>query len=458
MCHQPNGDGEEDCLTINIYSPKTAIENNEKLPVMFWIYGGAYVEGYNKISTYNPEYFIDTSDVVIVAVNYRLGPLGFLKLPNSTVSGNIGLMDQLLGLQWVNENIKYFGGNMKSVTLFGESAGGLSVNLHTLSPLSNGLFQRAIIQSGTVYDPDWHQIQPENAIEYSIMLAEKLGCYADDMEVVLGCLQTKPVDEIMSNAQLVEGYLWMPTIDDQNFIPDDPFEILENGSFNKDIEIIIGNTADEGLLSLLEQLADPSTWGDFQEFFNENAPRFLFNLPYTSEFTEKDQYNADEIVKHYIGSYDNMNEDHLEKVIEMFSDDVIYGSYRTAKSFASHGVKVYQYILSYVGQYSTTIPWAGVEPMGVNHGDDLLYLWKIPEYNVTLSGEDVDVKDTMTRAWVDFAVYGNPTPESSGLNWTPLETGDTFKSVFWNVFGPEPEMEDNPYFQDKLEFWESLLS
>ena len=135
--------GQEDCLLLNIYVPDTIFVDapQSKLPVMVWIHGGAFKLGSNNYNRLGPQHFV-TKDVIVISVNYRLGPLGFLSLGSEEVPGNAGLRDQLMALTWVKENIENFGGDPDSVTFFGESAGSRSINFHILSPLGNGLFQR----------------------------------------------------------------------------------------------------------------------------------------------------------------------------------------------------------------------------------------------------------------------------------------------------------------------------
>ena len=118
------------------------------LPVLFWIHGGGLTVGSGRIAEHGPQYFMETEQVVIVTINYRLGALGFLSLGTEDVPGNAGLRDQVMALKWVNDNIAFFGGDPQAITIAGESAGGFSVLLHIVSPQSEGLFQRAIIQSG----------------------------------------------------------------------------------------------------------------------------------------------------------------------------------------------------------------------------------------------------------------------------------------------------------------------
>lgn len=136
--------GDEDCLNLNVYTPKidfSVINNkNNLLPVMVWIYGGAFKNGYTNMTYYGPDFLIE-NHVVVVAMNYRLGVLGFLSLNLPNATGNAGLKDQLLALKWVQRNIKAFGGDPNSVTIFGQSAGAISVDFHILSDQSKGNYQ-----------------------------------------------------------------------------------------------------------------------------------------------------------------------------------------------------------------------------------------------------------------------------------------------------------------------------
>ena len=157
--------GTEDCLFLNVYVPDAVFDNpDSKLPVMVYFHGGALSSGNNWYANYGPKHFT-TKDVLVVVVNYRLGPIGFLSLGTKEVPGNTGLRDQSLALSWVQDNIGQFGGDSGSVTIFGESAGAVSVMMHLLSPLSDGLFQRAIVQSGTGIAPGKSTLTPQQALE-----------------------------------------------------------------------------------------------------------------------------------------------------------------------------------------------------------------------------------------------------------------------------------------------------
>ncbi|XP_026480235.1 venom carboxylesterase-6-like [Ctenocephalides felis] len=163
MCVQKGRLGKEDCLYLNIYTPmlNSSLNNNNKTyPVMFWIHGGSFHSGSGTYNLYGPDYLVH-EDVILVTFNYRLGVFGFLSAPEWKIYGNMGLKDQLLALQWVNENIEYFKGNKSSITLIGESAGAASVHYLMMSNLTKGLYHRAILQSGSALSPWAIQFVPE---------------------------------------------------------------------------------------------------------------------------------------------------------------------------------------------------------------------------------------------------------------------------------------------------------
>jgi para-nitrobenzyl esterase len=143
----------EDCLYLNVWTP--AKSANERLPVMVWIYGGAFTGGMTSIPAYDGALLAEKG-VVLVSIAYRVGAFGFLAHPELTKeggTGNFGLQDQIAGLRWVKDNISKFGGDPRAVTIFGESAGGISVSMLAASPAAKGLFHRAISESGGNFGP-----------------------------------------------------------------------------------------------------------------------------------------------------------------------------------------------------------------------------------------------------------------------------------------------------------------
>ncbi|KAG9342023.1 hypothetical protein JZ751_018341, partial [Albula glossodonta] len=194
----------EDCLYLNVYTTVKPGQN-KSLPVMVWIHGGGFLMG--GASLYDGSSLAAFGDVVVVIIQYRLGILGFLSTGDEQAPGNLGLLDQVSALQWVQDTIHSFGGNSESVTIFGESAGGVSIWLHVLSPLSSGLFHRAISQSGIPNIPFFIQTDPRSS-SAALAVAQRAGCATTDSATIMQCLRSKAAQEIeAATPRLVGGHL-----------------------------------------------------------------------------------------------------------------------------------------------------------------------------------------------------------------------------------------------------------
>lgn len=224
----------EDCLYLNVYRPKTG----DDYPVMVWIHGGAFVTGSGG-SNYNPMRLVER-DTVVVTINYRLGALGFLAHPLLSAgaadngSGDYGLLDQQAALRWVQDNIAGFGGDPDNVTIFGESAGGHSVLSQLASPQAAGLFDRAIVQSGS-YSPE--QISLDQAEQQGSAVASALNCDS------VACLRDAPVADVLA-AQGDFSFIpnTRPTV-----LPNSIAEVIASGDFNR-VPVVMGTNRDEGQL------------------------------------------------------------------------------------------------------------------------------------------------------------------------------------------------------------------
>ncbi len=231
----------EDCLYLNIWRPA----RDGKFPVMFWMHGGSFIGGAGSYDVYNGARVSATRDVVIVTINYRLGPLGFTALPELAdedpdgSTGNYGILDQIQALKWVQENIEAFGGDPDNVTIYGQSAGGMSVCTLLVSPPAAGLFHKAISMSG----PHHLVFSNEKSVESGRALSEKLGCSGPD---VLKCLREKPAGAFAENAEndlAAMGVNYAPCVDGY-VLPAKPLELIEQGRYPK-VPVIIGSTRDE---------------------------------------------------------------------------------------------------------------------------------------------------------------------------------------------------------------------
>ncbi|KAG0430053.1 hypothetical protein HPB47_023050 [Ixodes persulcatus] len=242
----------EDCLHLNVWIPKNA----QQSPVLVWIHGGGFSFGSGSQNNSIGSVLAAKTGFVVVSINYRLGMLGFLNANSPDAPGNQGLLDQNLALKWVRDNIEAFGGDPSMVTIFGDSAGGMSVHSHILSPMSQGLFKRAVMMSGNMYTIDFFDSTHESIIKGN-KVAQLVGCAEPARDLashpgqVLQCLRSKKVEELVLASTEVSKpkiFSFFPTYNDQ-FIPKVPRVAIDRGFF-QDVEVLMGVTTDEGAMSL----------------------------------------------------------------------------------------------------------------------------------------------------------------------------------------------------------------
>ena len=238
----------EDCLYLNVWTPVD--RPAEKLPVMVWIHGGGFTQGSGQQPGYNGTPLAKRG-VVLVTINYRLGALGFMTHPALSAespkgaSGNYAILDQVAALEWVRDNIAGFGGDPDNVTIFGESAGGTSVYLLTATPLSKGLFHRAILQSPWLDPRIFRDLKAENengpAAEFDgEEQVRKL--FGDETDDALARLRAMPAKDILAKVR----QRW-PVATDGWVFPKDPHQIYADGE-QHDIPTIVGTNRDEGTM------------------------------------------------------------------------------------------------------------------------------------------------------------------------------------------------------------------
>ncbi|CAL7935528.1 unnamed protein product [Xylocopa violacea] len=400
--------GEEDCLYINVYTPFTNFSDpRPQKPVMFWIFGGAYILGSGSTYLYGPEYFME-QDVVVVTFNYRVGILGFLALDHPKALGNQGLKDQYLALQWVNENIAAFGGDPNQVTLFGQSAGSASIGFHMLSDKTKGLFVRSIQMSGSPLCP-WAFHTPDEARQIAQQIGVVLAHQTVDTDEFLDFLLKQPAANLASATRLMESYIilpFRPTIEntaiDYNktaYITDCPLTRFRDGKFYKQ-PMLMGYTHNE-LLSILFIIN--YVFGNSTEQITDPLTLDMFNLAkeVTTLGVNPGTMSLSDI--YFIGPVDFTQ----KFLAERNGDNPIYfyrESYEAPEIYHKYALDV---------QYD-----------GVAHLDDLPYVWNMKtmpiEKNPTPSYRQFQMK--LVTMYTNFAKYGNPTPENNspiGITWTP---------------------------------------
>ncbi|KAI5630868.1 carboxylesterase family domain-containing protein [Phthorimaea operculella] len=430
--------GSLDCLGLNIYVPSSASSQN-RLPVLVWIHGGAFIQGNGNRDSSDPKFLI-RHDVIFVSLQYRLGPYGFICLGTPEIPGNQGLKDQVLALRWIKENIASFGGDVNKITIFGQSAGAISVDLHLYSEQEK-LFNQVIMNSGSAFMP---AIRNEADPKTLVNLAERLGLSTDNDSEALSFLRKADPGLVVAAAEQMDPWLMYPCIEKkfdnvERFLGDYPMNI--NAMKTKQVPVLIGFTSHECYLCVDNEL-ELRNYVKWQLEFNFDADRSYDMVTYARHF--------------YIG--DEKFEDSLLGISEMASDmTFVYPVKRALEKLLQSGAdKVYYYMFSYSGQRNYNLATENVSIDGALHSDDLGYLFEMNavDFPKTISHSDQLMIDRMTTMWTNFVKYGNPTPETSQLlpvKWEPITSPDS-PHYYLNI-NTQMKLEKRP-FTKRTTFWD----
>ncbi|XP_047990817.1 juvenile hormone esterase-like [Leguminivora glycinivorella] len=428
--------GSEDCLYLNVYSPD--LEPATPLPVMVFIHGGGFRSGSGNDSHYGPDFLVK-HDVVLVTINYRLEAFGFLCLDTKDVPGNAGMKDQVAALKWVKENIDKFGGDPSNVTVFGESAGGASTTLHVLSPMSKGLFKRAIPMSGVPLC-DWSM--PFEPARRAFTLGKILGFETDDPEKLLEFLQSVPAEKlILTNPcivsleekanNLLKMYHFTPVVEknlgQEYFMIEEPLEILKKGTGNE-VDVFIGHTSAECLIGLEPYetylLKDYNRYPEIlvpRELLYKCSPKTVLQL-------------SEKIHQHYFGKT-LLTTDIMKEFINYVNDtSFIYAIHRVLDHLPKiKNSKTYFYRFSCISERNI-FGAAGLKYgiNGASHLDDLMYLFQANFANIPIdkNGKGYQMVKLVGKVFTNFAKYGTPTPDSSlGPVAPPYSSSESYVDI-----------------------------
>ncbi|MER7641809.1 carboxylesterase family protein [Streptomyces sp. NPDC126522] len=435
----------EDCLDLNVYAPQGSRADT---PVVVWIHGGGFTGGAGQDT--NPRKFVQQTGAIVVTVNYRLGPLGYLNLPqlraeNANGAGNYGLLDQQAALRWVRSNIGHFGGDSRNVTIAGQSAGGSSVCDQLASPTAKGLFARAVVMSGGC------GLQTAAAGEtQSQAFVKEIGCAgAPD---VLACLRAKPASAIVA-AQLKAPV--RPSLGGTAF-PLDPTTAVQTGNFTR-VPVMLGQTNSErGLFTFqtYDYLGTPMTADQYTQAvrstYGGNAAEVLAEYPLSAYPTPGQAWTA---VQNGSTSYDR------QQLMARLSRWVPTYAYEFAESDTPHFTSIYR--LQQQSATARDFPFGGAI-----HVDDLGYLWDYLGQTLPYDDDQLELSRQMITFWDRFTTTGDP--NGPGTPTWPKYTVVTGELMSLKACDTAPSSDEPPaacsrstrdFAQEHdLDFWQSLGS
>lgn len=395
----PNTPMSEDCLYLNVWVPR-GFGSQPPRATMVWIFGGGFWSGTSTLDVYDGSKLAATENVIVVSINYRVGPLGFLYTATDDAPGNQGMLDQVMALKWVYDNVANFGGSQETITIFGESAGATSVGLHLMSPLSMNYFSRAIMQSASP-TADWSVQSEAQATVRAQRLASTLGCPVSSTAGMVTCLQRADAQNVTDSMwNLVSHYFELPfaPIVDNHFLPAHPRDLLARGEV-KDTEIIIGANKDEGIFWLLYAFPDefPLDNGDHlsREDFKQVLKRLNFN---------GDEKKNDAITYEYVDSILPGARESYRDISDDISGDDLFKCpiVDFAKAYAALSPTHDVYMYSFEQRLSSN-PWPAWT--GVMHGYEIEAMFGLPlDFNYTQ--EEVALTERVTAFWTRFAQFG----------------------------------------------------
>ena len=442
----------EDCLFLNVFTPNRGGEDNRRgdddrggddtdaRPVMVWIHGGSFLVG--ESNDFNAIKLVRRG-VVVVTINYRLGALGLLAHPALTgespdqISGNYTIGDQQAALKWVRRNIRAFGGNPENVTLFGESAGGLSTLVNLVSPTASGLFHRAIVESGA-----YALVQPTLAHGEAngIIFANAVGCNQPNSADVLICLRSLPVSTILAN-QILTG---KPKVDGK-ILTQSVLTALGSGQFNR-VPLMNGTNHDEGNFFVA---------GDFDL---NGGPVTASTYETAIATITADPAHAPLIAPHYQVPAQFPSFDQGVGAVE--TDAGFACPARFADELASPFVRTFAYEFSdekAPQNYLRPVSF----PYGATHTSELQYIFPFANPSgvglnlaqTPLDSEQEKLSDRMVGYWTEFARSGNP--NGHGQPFWPRFHRD--RQVMLSLVEPNPTSETNFVTAHQCDFWDTLV-
>ncbi|XP_051164503.1 esterase E4-like isoform X2 [Leptopilina boulardi] len=449
----------EDCLRLNVYTTKLPTENEKvKRPVIVFIHPGGFFSYSGQSDQFGPEYLLDRN-VVMVAINYRIGSLGFLSADHPKLLGNMGLKDQVAALRWIKQNIEVFGGDPNSVTITGYSAGSWSVTMHLVSPMSRGLFHKAIAMSGAV---TYQKLLGTNQKDMAIKQAEYFNCSTNSIDEIVDCLQTKPAQDIANSMPIFYEWYgdpvlkWTPVVEPkvdgiERFLTEEPVISIREGRVAP-VPVIGGVDKDEfaGVIVFPIEFCQQGNCTFLDQWnsdWNHIAP---ISFQYERN-TSRTECISNELKKFYINNHVTL--DNIEGIGQLYSDSlIIFSEHRFINLLsASSRYPVYYYHFTYQGRYSHVVC--------VSHHDELMYIFYMSRFPKFVEGDpEIIMVEKMTAIFENFAKTGEPISNDNSLfdNFTWKKITPVRKR-YLEINNSSMIMKNGVIYSERMKLWDRLF-
>ncbi|XP_030060309.1 fatty acyl-CoA hydrolase precursor, medium chain [Microcaecilia unicolor] len=432
----------EDCLYLNVYTSARR-KKKSKLPVMVFIHGGAFVFGGAIFSDGSP--LSAYEDVVVVVIQYRLGVLGFFRSEDADISGNWGILDQIQALHWIQENIEGFGGDPHSVTIFGESAGGISVSALILSPLSKGLFHKAISESGVARMPHSIISDPQKIADYTNKIANLSGCEDRDSAATVNCLRNKTEDELL-NSPVIANISVVPVIVDGVLLQKSPEKFLPD-ELDNPVPYLLGiNNHEYGwLLPSMAQLSRSLQGAPEENVTTVFLDLLKFMIP------NPETYNL--VIEEYLGDTEDPIQ-RRDRVLELFGDwFFVIPAVQTARYHRDSGLPVYLYEFQHrLSTYGDSRP----DYVKADHADEIGFVFGscFLDTNASLLSNATEKEKCFSRKmmkyWANFARTGNPNSDEL-VTWPIYDQAEQYLELDLQ------QKTGTKLKDDRVTFWTEIL-